>query len=143
MARRLLEIAAAIAKAQASVGKITPEQIEQTLTQTFLVLQRMQNAEEQGIFIDGNGDMVAEAGNRRHHGGTLRFPCIQDIGHRGGHVVGVAGADWSVRHLARHGKHPGFAEGRLPDSRFAPACGAGSLTLVRPSRHSRPPSSGL
>ncbi len=45
MARKLLEIAASIVKAQASVGKISPEEIEQSLMTTFLVLQRMQNAE--------------------------------------------------------------------------------------------------
>jgi predicted transcriptional regulator len=45
MARKLLEIAAAIVKSQVSVSKISPEEIEQSLMKTFLVLQRMQNAE--------------------------------------------------------------------------------------------------
>ncbi len=52
MARKLLEIAASIVKAQASVGKISPEEIEHSLMTTFLVLQRMQNAEHQGILLD-------------------------------------------------------------------------------------------
>jgi predicted transcriptional regulator len=56
MARRLLEIAAAIVKAQASVVKISPEEIEQTLMSTFLVLQRMQNAEEEDILLEAAED---------------------------------------------------------------------------------------
>lgn len=52
MAKRLLEIAAAIVKAQASVGKISPDEIEQSLMNTFLVLRRMQNAEAQGELLE-------------------------------------------------------------------------------------------
>jgi len=52
MARRLLDIAAAIVKAQASVGKISPDEIEQTLMTTFLALQRMQSAEQQGLLLE-------------------------------------------------------------------------------------------
>ena len=55
MARKLLEIAASIVKAQASVGKISPEEIEQTLMKTFLVLQRMQRCRTAGGFA-GSGD---------------------------------------------------------------------------------------
>jgi predicted transcriptional regulator len=60
MARRLLEIAAAIVKAQATVGKISPEEIEQTLMSTFLVLQRMQNAEQEGVPLDAVEEAQAE-----------------------------------------------------------------------------------
>jgi predicted transcriptional regulator len=52
MARKLLEIAASIVKAQASVGKISPEELEQILMKTFFILQRMQNAEQQGILLE-------------------------------------------------------------------------------------------
>ncbi len=52
MAKRLLEIAAAIVKAQASVGRISSEEIEQSLTNTFLVLRRMQNAEAQDELLE-------------------------------------------------------------------------------------------
>lgn len=52
MARRLLEIAAAIVTAQASVGKVSPEEIEQTLMSTFVVLQRMQKAEQENIPLE-------------------------------------------------------------------------------------------
>jgi len=60
MARKLLEIAAAIVKSQASVGKISPEEIEQTLMRTFLTLQRMQNAEQNDILLDA-AEEIAEA----------------------------------------------------------------------------------
>lgn len=59
MARKLVEIAAAIVKAQASVGKISPEEIEQTLMKTFLVLQRMQSAEQQGLLLDSPEEATA------------------------------------------------------------------------------------
>jgi len=61
MARKLLEIAASIVKAQASVGKISPEEIEQTLMKTFLVLQRMQYAEQHGVVLDAAEEAVAAA----------------------------------------------------------------------------------
>ncbi len=58
MARKLLEIAASIVKAQASVGKISPEEIEQTLMRTFLILQRMQDAELQGVLLDSTDEAL-------------------------------------------------------------------------------------
>ncbi|MFZ2448119.1 MAG: MucR family transcriptional regulator [Syntrophobacteraceae bacterium] len=60
MARKLLEIAAAIVKAQASVGKISPEEIEKTLMNTFLVLQQMQTAEQRGVLLDWPGTTPVE-----------------------------------------------------------------------------------
>lgn len=52
MAERSLEIAASIVKAQVSVREIPPEGIEQILMKTFLVLQRMQIAEQQGTSLE-------------------------------------------------------------------------------------------
>ncbi len=54
MSKKLLEITAEIVQAQASVGKMTPEEIELTLVKTFATLQRIQNAEEGGIHLDGD-----------------------------------------------------------------------------------------
>lgn len=50
--RKLLDIAAEIVQAQASVGQMSAEQIEQSLVKTFSTLQRMQRAEEKGILLD-------------------------------------------------------------------------------------------
>jgi predicted transcriptional regulator len=50
--KKLLDIAAEIVQAQASVGQMSSEQIEQSLLKTFATLQRMQRAEEQGLFLD-------------------------------------------------------------------------------------------
>jgi predicted transcriptional regulator len=50
--KKLLDIAAEIVQAQASVGQMSAEQIEQSLIKTFSTLQRMQKAEEKGIFLD-------------------------------------------------------------------------------------------
>ncbi len=50
--KKLLDIAADIVQAQASVGQMSAEQIEQSLIKTFSTLQRMQRAEEKGIFLD-------------------------------------------------------------------------------------------
>ncbi|MGO9021252.1 MAG: MucR family transcriptional regulator [Syntrophobacteraceae bacterium] len=52
MAAKLLEIAASIVRARASAGKISLEEIEQVLIQTFFALQRMQNAEQQGVLLE-------------------------------------------------------------------------------------------
>jgi predicted transcriptional regulator len=50
--KKLLDIAAEIVQAQASVGQMSAEQIEQSLIKTFSTLQRMQRAEEKGLFLD-------------------------------------------------------------------------------------------
>ena len=50
--KKLLDIAAEIVQAQASVGQMSAEQIEQSLLKTFSTLQRMQKAEEKGVFLD-------------------------------------------------------------------------------------------
>ena len=59
MARKLLEIAASIVKTQASVGKIAPEEIEETLMKTFHVLQRLQNAEQHGVLLQVSDDAAS------------------------------------------------------------------------------------
>ena len=53
--KKLLDIAAEIVQAQASVGQMSAEQIEQSLIKTFSTLQRMQRAEEKGILLDRGG----------------------------------------------------------------------------------------
>lgn len=65
MARKLLEIAAAIVKSQASVGKISPEEIEQTLMRTFLTLQRMQNAEQNDVLLDAAEEIAVTAAEEK------------------------------------------------------------------------------
>jgi predicted transcriptional regulator len=50
--RKLLEIAAEIVQAQAAVGQMSAENIEQSLVKTFSTLQRMQRAEEKGILLE-------------------------------------------------------------------------------------------
>lgn len=63
--KKLLDIAAEIVQAQASVAQMSAEQIEQTLIKTFSTLQRMRLAEETGLLLDGvaPGAMpVAESG---------------------------------------------------------------------------------
>jgi predicted transcriptional regulator len=50
--RKLLDIAAEIVQTQASVWQMSAEQIEQSLIKTFSTLQRIQKAEEQGLFLD-------------------------------------------------------------------------------------------
>jgi len=57
VARKLLEIAASIVKAQASVGKISLEEVEHILMKTFLSLQRIQQAEHQGVALEAGCEM--------------------------------------------------------------------------------------
>jgi hypothetical protein len=52
MAAKLLEIAASIVKARTLACKICLEEIEQILIETFIALQHMQNAEQQGVLLE-------------------------------------------------------------------------------------------
>ena len=62
--KKLLDIAAEIVQAQASVGQMSAEQIEQSLIKTFSTLQRMQRAEEKGIFLDrGTAEEIGGRGS--------------------------------------------------------------------------------
>jgi predicted transcriptional regulator len=63
--KKLLDIAAEIVQAQASVAQMSAEQIEQSLIKTFSTLQRMRLAEDNGLLLDGvaSGAMpVVESG---------------------------------------------------------------------------------
>lgn len=51
MTKKLLEIAADIVQAQASVGHMSPQDIETVLTRTFTTLQKMQKAEDTGTIM--------------------------------------------------------------------------------------------
>lgn len=104
MARRLLEIAAAIVKAQASVGKISPEEIEQTLLKTFLVLQRMQNAEQQGVLLDESEDTPEfsaekqpETSDPRDSIRETKIICLE---------CGIEMKQLTRKHLGSHGLSP-------------------------------------
>ena len=75
--KKLLDIAAEIVQAQASVGPMSAEQIEQSLIKTFSTLQRMQKAEEKGLLLDSD---AAEETNVEDAGPGKKEPreSIQD-----------------------------------------------------------------
>jgi predicted transcriptional regulator len=52
MTRKLYEIAADIIEAQATMGPMTPDALEQTLSRVFITLQRMKRAEDGGVLMD-------------------------------------------------------------------------------------------
>jgi predicted transcriptional regulator len=52
MPKKLLEIAADIVQAQASVGQMSSDDIASTLAKTFATLQRMQKCEDEGALMD-------------------------------------------------------------------------------------------
>jgi len=52
MTRKLYEIAADIIEAQATIGPMTPDALEQTLSRVFIALQRMKMAEDGGMLMD-------------------------------------------------------------------------------------------
>jgi predicted transcriptional regulator len=52
MTRKLYEIAADIIEAQAEIGPMTPEALEQALSTVFVTLQRMKMAEDGGFLLD-------------------------------------------------------------------------------------------
>jgi predicted transcriptional regulator len=102
MTRKLLEIAASIVKAQASVGKISPEEIEQTLTNTFLVLQRMQYAEQHGILFE-----YASESDTVESQGKVLLPAASKDSIRENRIMclecGIEMKQLTRRHLAIHG----------------------------------------
>ena len=51
MGKKLLELAVQIVQAQASVCKMTAEEVEQALVRAYNALQKMNDAEEQGITL--------------------------------------------------------------------------------------------
>ena len=55
--KKLLDIAAEIVHAQATVGQMSADQIEQALIKTFSTLQRMQRAEEKGVLLEAVSPM--------------------------------------------------------------------------------------
>jgi len=52
MTRKLYEIAADIIEAQAEIGPMTPDALEQALSKVFVTLQRMKMAEDRGVLLD-------------------------------------------------------------------------------------------
>ena len=52
MTRKLYEIAADIIEAQATMGPMTPDALEQALSKVFVTLQRMKIAEDGGVLLD-------------------------------------------------------------------------------------------
>ncbi|MEN6439109.1 MAG: MucR family transcriptional regulator [Syntrophobacter sp.] len=105
MATKLLEIAASIVKAQASVGKVSSEEIEQSLMRTFLVLQRMQNAEQQGILLDSpegftveiSAQKEPETPDPRDSIRESRIVCLE---------CGIEMKQLTKKHLGSHGLTP-------------------------------------
>ena len=61
MPKKLLEIAADIIQAQASVGQMTTDEIAAGLAKTFATLQRMQKCEDEGALMEvaSAGDLAA------------------------------------------------------------------------------------
>jgi len=57
----LLDFAAEIVQAQASVGPMSTRQIRFSLIETFSALQRMQMTKERGLFLDGSAARKATA----------------------------------------------------------------------------------
>lgn len=102
--RKLLDIAAEIIQAQASVGQMSAEQIEQSLVKTFATLQKMQRAEEKGIMLDKD---TAEEAGAEEAGAAKKEPreSIQDD-----RIVclecGTEMRQLTTKHLSSHGLTP-------------------------------------
>jgi len=107
MARKLLEIAASIVKAQATIRKMSAEEVEQILTKIFLVLQRLKNAEQRGILFEPAGEPAPPGGPLervfkpsapRESIRENRIMCLE---------CGVEMKQLTKRHLGMHGLTPG------------------------------------
>jgi predicted transcriptional regulator len=106
MARKLLEIAASIVKAQASLSKISSEEVELALSKVFLVLQRLQHAEQHGIFFESAGESAGpgaplekaiQLGAPKDSIRENRIMCLE---------CGVEMKQLTKKHLGTHGLTP-------------------------------------
>jgi len=101
--RKLLDIAAEIVQAQASVGQMSAEQIEQSLVKTFSTLQKMQRAEEKGILLDtATEEPTAEEGapGRKEPRESIqddKIVCLE---------CGTEMRQLTTKHLSSHGLTP-------------------------------------
>ncbi len=102
MARKLLEIAASILKAQASVSRISPEEIERILMKIFFVLQRMQKAEKMMVMLE-TGEQSPQTGPREKPPGPVsaadsirenKVICLE---------CGIEMKQLTSKHLGHHG----------------------------------------
>ncbi len=105
MQKKLLEITAEIVQAQATVSKMSPEEIELTLVRTFATLQRIQAAEEGGKSLESGGsaeelradekpaDMIARLGSIQEN----KVVCLE---------CGVEMRQLTSKHLGSHGLNP-------------------------------------
>ncbi|MFP5213395.1 MAG: MucR family transcriptional regulator [Acidobacteriota bacterium] len=102
MAKSLLEIAAEIVKAQATICCMAPEEIGTALSRTFGVLQRMRDAEETGAEFDASavGGREAPENGAQPPVNPLdsiqkdRITCLE---------CGVQARQLTAKHLTRHG----------------------------------------
>lgn len=68
MDKRILEFAVDLVQAQASAGKMSPEEMEGSLIRAYNTLQRIRKAEEDGRFVayeSGGGDLDLSSGEVR------------------------------------------------------------------------------
>lgn len=70
MEKKLLELAVDIVEAQASIGKMTCEEIEQVLGRVYNALHRMRQAEEEGRLLP----VYPETQSPPAHGGAFEDP---------------------------------------------------------------------
>lgn len=102
--KKLLDIAAEIIQAQASVGQMSAEQIEVSLMRTFSTLQKMQRAEEKGILLDKGGaeetlaeEAVSPKKEPRESIQDDRIVCLE---------CGTEMRQLTTKHLSSHGLTP-------------------------------------
>lgn len=102
--RKLLDIAAEIVQAQASVGQMSAEQIERSLIKTFSTLQRMQRAEDKGILLDKGtaveDEITAEEAARKDPRESIqddKIVCLE---------CGTEMRQLTTKHLSSHGLTP-------------------------------------
>jgi len=98
----LLEIAASIVRAQASVGRMSLEEIEQILIKTFFALQHMQNAEQQGVLLESAYESATAAPR-----GKVLQPAAPKDSIRENRIVclecGIEMKQLTRKHLGTHG----------------------------------------
>lgn len=110
MTKKLFEIAADIAQAQASVGQMSSDDIQQILSRTFTTLQKMQKAEEGGTFLEENktGDLAGQSPSDADSASALKLDPRSSI--QEDKIIclecGLAAKQLTSNHLKNHDLSP-------------------------------------
>lgn len=92
MPKKLYEIAAGIVEAQATMGQMPPDALEQALAKVFVTLQRMKMAEDGGMLLEeAKPESPVDPGSSIHEDKVICLECRREM------------RQLTAKHLSAHG----------------------------------------